>query len=183
MDTDAKNTVKKSAKVVIGILAVIGALALIYIVMLIINIYKYIHPTPNDNLTDAERVVLAEEFELEGVTDKITAAVYTDDCFRVEVKYFETCEEMLDGLEFSSDGAKNTALELLGNLEPDSGAETYKNLYGDEIQVTALSSHDRLFAGEQYVTIYVFRDEDGYGFIAEKGMVINGQALRIAQGR
>jgi|GEM_PF-1919185 len=182
MSKAEKTEAKKSLKLLIGLLAVIGILVLAWIVMLIINIYNYIYPTANSYLTEEEQAVLAVEFELEGVTDKISAANYTDDCFRLEVEYFETCEEMFDCLEFKSETMKNTALELVENADNGSWPESYKNLEYEEINVLSLP-HARFFEGEQDVTIHLFHDENGYGFIAEKMRVINGEALAIAQGR
>jgi len=151
-------------------------LILAYLASNLINIKAFVKSDVNDDLTEEERGVLAEEFEMKNVEDKIAAASYSTNSMRLEVKYFGSCEEMFEQIEFKSEDAKTNALRWAANL--DLYVEPYKDLEGNEIKVFTLN-HSRFLAGDQCVDINLFYDENGYGFIAEKGEIVNEETCEI----
>lgn len=156
------------------VVIICAVLSLILIVAgSIIKIIDYTKSDVNSNLSENQKNLLAEEFDLNGINSKIQSASYVSDSLRIESGNFDTFEELLDNLSFKSEKLKNMVL-----TRKDEFTYSDKSISGETISAIRLDT-SAYFDYQSNIVIFIFKKDNAYRFIAEKSFVSNPEIFEI----
>lgn len=160
-----------------GVICVKKALIIIALVsVVLISVIKIINYTKletNNSLTEQQQQMLAVEFDLEEVSNKIETVGYVTDSLRIEVNGFTSIEELLDNLNFKSENDYNAILKRKNDF-----SYNYTNISGDRINTICFDSTEYLNLNTTCI-IYIYKYNTSYGFIAEKSFVDNSDIFDL----
>lgn len=132
-----------------------------------LKIAKFLHYDFNDKLTDNQRQILAAEYDMNDISDKIISVSHRKGVISIDVGYFDSVEKLLDNLSFKSEKLHEMVSERKDNFTYE-----YKKISGEKVDTMRLDS-ERFLDLKYPCVVYIYKDSDGYSFTVEKQSVGN----------
>ncbi len=133
----------------------------------VLKIAKFLHYDFCDKLTKNQQQILAEEYDMNNISDKIISVSHRKGILSIDVGYFDTVEALLDNLDFKSDKLYEMILERKDNFTYE-----YKKISGEKVNTMRLDS-ERFLDLKNPCVVYIYKDSKGYAFTVEKESVSN----------
>ncbi len=127
----------------------------------------------NNKLTDKQKAILAAEYGLTDITDRIVCAEIIEDSLRIEVEKYESFEKLLDSFDFKSKDLYNMTLKKRERFN-----NSYTKISGDIVSSIIIDSVSELNSDIAY-TVYIYECDNGYGFATEKTYISNSKVFDI----
>lgn len=143
------------------------------IIACVMKITKFTHYDYNNKLSSDQKQILAKEYDIEDISDRIIAVNYKNDELCIDVGYFDTVDALLDTLDFKSDKHYDIVSERKDNFTYE-----YKKISGKKFDTIRIDSQKMLNTKVPCI-IYIYKESNGYAYTVEKESVSNEEIFKI----
>lgn len=139
----------------------------------VLKISDFLHYDFSDKLTGGQQQILADEFDLNSISDKIISVSHKNGVICIDIGYFDTVENLLDSLNFKSEKLYEMVSERKDNFTYE-----YKKISGEKVDTIRLDS-ERFLNLNKPCVVYIYKNTDGYAFTVEKESVSNPEIYNM----
>ncbi len=143
------------------------------VIVSVLKIAKFMHYDFNNKLTDNQQQILAAEYDMNNISDKIISVSHRKGVLSIDVGYFDTVEALLDNLDFKSDKHYKMVSERKDNFTYE-----YKKISGAKVNTMRLDS-ERFLDLKNPCVVYIYKDSKGYVFTVEKESISNSEIYNM----